>query len=171
MASGNEMFRASAMSGIPPASSYPDLGVLAGGATPAEQIPRWGFDDSSVEYLDFVLELPASYSGGGLTISFKTGGAATSGAYVLSAAIRRIQDDAEDIDSAHSYDFNDSSAITTPSAVGEVGYDNITFTSGADMDSLAAGEMFVLRIRRNTGSGSDTMTGDMYFYSLVGKET
>jgi hypothetical protein len=41
------------------------------------------------------------------------------------------------------------------------------------MDSLADGETFVLRIRRNTGSGSDTMTGDaeLWAWTLCVKET
>ena len=172
MASGDTLIVAKAMQGMPPATLSAGLSTLTGGATPSEQIPRWAFDDSTVEYMDFVLRMPRNYGGGGVTISFLTGGAATSNAYVIGAAFRRVQDDAEDLDStAHSYDFNDSSGITTPSAVGEVGYDDVAFTNGADMDSVAAGELFILRVRRNTGSGSDTMTGDMYLYGFEIRET
>jgi hypothetical protein len=145
----------------------------ADGSSPVANMPVYDFDDSTVEYLDFYGRLEG-YAGGGLTLTFDwSATSATSGAVVWGAAIRRIEDDAEDMDASHTFDFNDGSADTAASASGERSRQTITFTSGADMDSLADGETFVLRIRRNTGSGSDTMTGDaeLWAWTLCVKET
>lgn len=173
MASGNTLLIVTAANGIPPASTAAQLGTITGGATPAEQVQVWDFDSGTIEYVDFDLVLPSNYSGGGLTLVLCWAAAsATSSNVIWGAAIRRNNDDAEDWDStAHSYDFNDTSGVTAPSAVGEFSYDNITFTSGADMDSLAAGENFFLRIRRNASSGSDTMSGDARLRSIEIRET
>lgn len=174
MASGNTLLFVTAANGIPPnATTAAQLTTLTGGATPGEQVLLWNFDDATIEYVDFDLVLPSNYAGGGLTLVLCWGAAsATSGNVIWGAAIRRNNDDAEDWDStAHSYDFNDTSGVAAPSAVGEVSYDNITFTSGSDMDSLATGENFFLRIRRNASSGSDTMSGDARLRSIEIRET
>jgi len=156
---------------IPPETSAAALTWLSGGSSPAEQIPVWAFDDTSAEYIDFLCRLTYQYDSGGLTFTLVTSAAATSNAYVMGAAIRRFADDAEDLDTTHSYAFNDASAITAPSAQNEVSYDDVTFTDGGDMDSLAAGELFVLRIYRNASDGSDNMTGDAYLWHVTGVET
>lgn len=174
MASGNTLLILSAASATPPASTGAELTLLAGGATPSENIILANFDATTVEYLDWPnLVLPAHYSGGGLTVTVRwIAASATTGGVVWGAAIRRDPDDAEDWDTtAHSYDFNDSGTCTAPSAVGETSYDDITFTSGADMDSLAASEGFCLRLRRTTGAAGDDMTGDARLWTVVIKET
>lgn len=161
--------------GLIHSTSYPGSNpatpdIRAGGSTPAEAFPVYDFDAGTVEYLDFIAVL-SGYGGGGLTVSIKwAASSATSGNVVWQAAIRRIQDDAEDIDTAHTYDFNSVTA-GAPTASGELSYDDITFTSGADMDSLANGEQFILRLSRNASSGSDTMAGDAEFVSVIIKET
>jgi hypothetical protein len=86
------------------------------------------------------------------------------------AAFRAVVDDAEDIDAAHTYDFN-YTADTTASLSGEISYPTITFTDGADMDSLAAGQEFVLRITRTPADAADTMTGDAELWGVQGKES
>ena len=95
---------------------------------------------------------------------------AVSGGVRLEAALRRLQDDAEDADSSHTYDFN-GVTDTVPNAAGEVGYANITFTDGADMDSVADGELFILRLRRKHDDAGDDATGDLELLGFVGKET
>lgn len=173
MASGNTLLVLTAANGVPPATLSAQLTSLAGAATPAETVLLFNFDDTTVEYIDFECVLPSNYSGGGLTLVIRWHSAsATSGGVVWGAAIRRDVDDGEDWDTtAHSYDFNDSGTATAPSAVGESSYDNIAFTDGADMDSLAAGEGFVLRIRRTTGAGGDNMAGDARLRSIEIRET
>ncbi len=152
-------------------AATPDVRV--GGSTPAESFPVHDFDATTDEMLDFHGVLNG-YGGGGITAKVKWGASsATSGTAVWQGAFRRIADDAEDIDAAHTYDYNGSGALTAPSAAGELSYDNITFTDGADMDSLADGEEFIFRLRRDADSTSatDNMTGDAELVSVIITET
>lgn len=155
---------------VPPGTIYATDDIRVGGSTPAEGFPVADFDDTTIEYRDYLCRL-RGYQGGGLT--FVLGWAATSatsGNVVWDAAIRALPDDTEDMDASHTYDFNSVTAAAA-SASGELSYDSITFTDGADMDSLADGEFFILRLRRNASDGSDTMTGDAEVLGLVGAET
>ncbi len=155
----------------PPATAYATPDARAGGSTPAESFPVWDFDDTTAEHLDLHGILSANYAGGGLTVRLRwMATSAISGNVMWQAAFRRIADDAEDIDTAQTYDFN-STTVTTATASGEFDYATITFTSGADMDSLAAGDSFVLRIRRNAADAADTMSGDAELAGLVVEET
>jgi len=170
MASGNTLCIFTARDGVPSATAGAAHAIRAGGSTPAEGIPYLSFDSGTDESADFVGVLPRHYAGGGLTLTLHWASGATSGATVWNAAFRRIADDAEDVDTSHSYDFNAVTA-TTASAAGEVDYAAITFTNGADMDSLAVGELFNLRITRDADNGSDNMTGDAYLIAIEIKET
>jgi hypothetical protein len=158
---------------VQPAATYATFDTRAGGSTPAEAVPVYDFDDTTEEYVDVYCRLEG-YAGGGLTISWDwSATSATTGDVRWGAAIRRVADDAEDIDSAQTYDFNEATD-TTASASGERSRVTITFTDGADMDSLADGESFILRVRREPGDAADGMTGDAeawLSWTLVIKET
>jgi hypothetical protein len=155
----------------PPAANFAAPGVRAGGSTPGELVPLHAFDGATAEYLDFYGVLH-NYAGGGVTVRLKWAAATvTSGAVVWGAAFRRRQDDAEDLDASHTYDYNNASAATVPSAAGEESYDVVTFTDGADMDSLANNEAFVLRVRRNPADAGDTVAEDAQLLSVVIEET
>lgn len=176
MASGNKLFDLPVGVLHPPATSGAAFTAIAGASSPAERFVVAAFDSSSTEYLDTdVLTMPDSYSGGGITIKFVTGASSAAGGtdgYVFGCAFREIADDSEDLDStAHTYDFNDSAEIQPPSVLGETTVDNVTFTSGADMDSVGAGDQFVLRVRRNPGATDDTMASDAYLHAVLIYET
>ncbi len=150
-------------------TSSPTPDIRTGGSTPAEKVPVLDFDDTAVEVVDYKAVL-SGYGGGGLTFRiYWSATTATSGTVQWEIAIRRIADDAEDIDGSHTYVFNVTS-VTTASASGEVDYATITFTDGADMDSWAEGEIAIIRIRRNP-DGTDDMTGDAELWAVVGEET
>jgi hypothetical protein len=170
MASGNSLFTFTARDGIPTATAGAAHGILAGGSTPAEGVPTLAFDSATDEHADFLGVMPRHYGGGGLTVVLQWASGVTSNATVWDAAFRRIADDAEDIDTSHSYDYNSVTA-TTASAVGEVDYATVTFTDGADMDSIAVGELFCLRVRRDADNGSDNMTGDALLIAIEVRET
>ena len=145
---------------------------MVGTSSPVENIPVLDFDDTAIEYADFYCAMPSNYAAGGVTITFVWSAAATTNTAILSAAFRRVQDDAEDLDTTvHTYDYNNTAALTPPSVVGEVAYDTLAFTDGADMDSVAATEYFILRVRRVPTDGSDTLVGDLSLHSIVIKET
>src|SRR5690606_7875263 len=120
---------------------------------------------STTEYVDWRCVMPQHYAGGGLTLTICSGAGTTTGGVRWEAAIRRINDDAEDLDTtAHTYDFNGVSVTTLPSAVGEVSYDDVTFTDGEDMDSVAAGEQFILRVRRKHDHADATAAADAFLH-------
>lgn len=173
MASGNTLLLLTPAASTPPGTVYATLGVIVGASSPTEAFQTLEFDDTTVEYADFHgLQMPSSYAGGGVTLTFQSAAAANTNTYVLSAAFRKIDDDAEDLDTtAFTYDYNNTGAITAPSVVGETTEDTLTFTDGADMDSVAAGNFFSLRVRRVPTDGSDTLTGDVRILSIAIKET
>lgn len=158
---------------IPPATTAATFNTFAGTSTPAETIPTLDFDAATDEFMDFYGEA-RGYGGGGLTLTIPwISAAATTGDCIWNAAIRAIPDDAEDLNTtAHTYDVN-AVTSTTASAAGEVQYADITFTDGADMDSLANGEAFILRLSRDANNGSDTLAGDalLLWPALVLRET
>ena len=159
---------------MPPATAGASFGVRAGGSTPAEQVPYYAFDAAADEYLDVYCTL-INYGGGGLTFRLTSMAAtATTGGALIALAIRRLADDAKDVDVSQTYDYNEV-RIPCASASGELTYDTITFTNGANMDNLATGEDFILRMRRrgtdNTASTGDDMAGDLQVIRIIGLET
>ena len=169
MATGNNVVEI--IKELPPGTLYATQDVRVGGSTPAESAEIFDFDAATIEYMDFLCRLGEAYAAGGLTFSICwMASSATTGVTRWGIAIRRLVDDAEDIDGSHTYDFNDVDA-TTASATGEQAYDTIAFTDGADMDSWAAGEFAIVRVRRNASHANDTMTGDAELISISGKET
>lgn len=149
-------------------SATPD--TRAGGSTPAENVLVSDFDAGSSEYLDFKAVL-LGYGGGGLTFTLPwMASSATAGQTRWELGIRRLDDDAEDIDTSHAYQFNGVSD-TAPSASGELSYPTITFADGPDMDDWANGELAILRLYRDHDHGDDNMAGDAELVTLTGKET
>jgi len=155
---------------LPPGATFAALTKRAGGSTPAEGVLLWAFDASTIEYVDFLCLL-RGYGGGGLTFTLPWSAAsATANDIRWEIGIRRMADDAEDIDTSQTYDFN-GVQDTCASASGELSYPTITFTDGTDMDSWADGELAIVRVRRKTDDAGDTMTGDAELWALAGKET
>ena len=128
------------------------------------------FDATTTETAVFGGVLSPDYAGGGLTVEvYWMGTTATSGSVTWEASIERGNTDM-DSDSFASANFatsatNGTSGILTKTA--------ITFTDGADMDSLAAGEAFRLKIERDADgtNGTDDMTGDAEVFAVVVRET
>ena len=156
---------------VQPATLYATFDVRVDGSTPVAAMPVYDFDDTTVEYLDLYCRLEG-YGSGGLTITVDwSATTATTGDVLWSAAIRRIADDAEDMDAAHTFDYNNATADTAASASGERSRVTVTFTDGADMDSVAVNEYFILRVRRVPTDGNDTLAGDASIHAIIIKET
>lgn len=171
MASGDTLLKFVAATGTPPTTLAASFSVRTGGSTPAETVPVLAFDAASDEYMDFIGVMPQAYAGGGLTLKLIwSATSATSGNCIWGAAFRSMEDDAEDIDSSHSYSFN-TVTDAAASASGEVVYAEVTFTDGADMDSVGAGDAFILRVYRDADNASDTMAGDAELWAVEIRET
>ena len=168
MASGDPVVQVLAV--MPPGSGAATMDVRVGGSTPAENVIVYDFDAASDEYMDYLCKLEG-YGGGGLTFTRPYSmSSATSGGVRIELAIRRM-DTAEDIDGAHSYDYNGVSS-DVPGTSGALAYPTIAFTNGSDMDSLAEGELFILREHRDYDHAYDDAAGDLEGWGApVGVET
>ncbi len=112
-------------------------------------------DDTSTESAVFVGILPEAASlGSGLIVSLRwMATTAISGDVRWSVAWEKSNTDLD----SDSFDTAAAATATTNGTSGIVTVTNITCTT---IDSLAAGDLFRLRVQRIGGDGADTMTGD-----------
>jgi len=97
---------------------------------------------------------------------------ATSGSFRVQAGIERVLAGTLDID-ADSFASFQSGGGTANGTCGVTSTVSVAFTDGAQMDSLAAGEAFRLKIRRDADgtSGTDDITSDAELLRVVLRET
>ena len=169
MASGDTLIVLTPLHNEPPASAFATLDTRNGFAC-------LDFNDTTDEEAIFRCVMPRHYGGGGLTITLgwaATDVTVTPHNVVWQVDLWRVANDADDIDSPAFVGLNTSGAVAEASASGELSYDTVTFTDGADMDSIAVGEMFFLKVRRDADdtSGTDSLTDDAELYFIEVKET
>ena len=128
------------------------------------------FDAATNESAVFEGLMPRNYDAGGITVYIHYAmSTATSGDIDWDAAFERIGDQQQDIDSDGFAAVNSVDNSTVPGTSGNVDIVSIAFTDGADMDSVAAGEGFRLKITRD--AASDTAAGDAELLRVEIKET
>ena len=163
MASGNTLCIFDASGGQPPASNPATLDLRNSRVC-------LDFDASTDESVLFHGVLPRNYSGGGITVSlYWRAASATSGTTRWSTAFERGN---TDIDSDSFATANTAGG----SANGTSGISTVTtiaHADGSEIDSLAVGEEFWLKVSRDADgtSGTDDMTGDAQLYAVELKET
>lgn len=148
--------------GMPPSTNYATLD-LRNGYTVLD------FDDTTDESIVFKGFLPENYDGGGFRVKIMwMATSATSGTISLDAQFMSLTNDVDDIDTKAFAAANNENP-TTASASGEIKYTDITFSDGADSDSIAANESFLLKITRdaNSTTSTDNMTGDMELWGVA----
>lgn len=117
------------------------------------------FDTTTQETAYFRGVLPRNYAGGGITVYVHWAAAsATSGTIGWDVAFERIGDGSQDIDSDGFATAQTVTAGTVPGTSGHVDITNVAISNGANIDNIAVGEAFRLRIRRDVAN--DTATGD-----------
>lgn len=166
MASGDSLCYVNALSNEPPSANYATFDTR-------NSIPVLDFDDTTDESAEFGLFMPRHYDGGGITVTVGwMATTATTGTISLDVAFKSISDDADDVDTK-AYAAANNANPTTASASGEVDYTTITFTDGADMDSVAAGEYFRMKVLRDADgtTSTDDLSGDMELLFVEIKET
>lgn len=166
MASGDTLVSFTALNNEPPASNYATLDTR-------NSIPVLDFNDSTDETAEFGAVMPRNYAGGGVTVTLgwmATDTTVTPHNVVWNAAFKSVSDDADDLDTKAFAAVN-AATDAEASASGEVAYTTITFTDGEDMDSVAAGEYFRLKVTRDADNGSDTLTDDAELLFVEIKET
>ena len=163
MASGNTLLTFVAEEGRP---------TLTNGATfdTRNNIGCFDFDDTTAESLVFTGVLPRNYGGGGITVYLHWAAtSATSGTGGWTVAFERIGDGQQDIDADGFASAQTVTAATVPATSGHVKSTNVAVSNGANMDSIAVGEMFRLKVTRDVAN--DTATGDLELYAVELKET
>lgn len=146
----------------PPASNYATIDQR-------NNRPTLDFDDTTQEATVFSGVLPAGYAGGGVTITiFCSLTSAVSGTVGWDVAFERTQAGTDDIDSDSFAAAKTVTAVTVPGTSGQVLAMSVNVANGAEMDNLAAGELFRLRVRRDVAS--DTATGDAELLAVSIKE-
>ena len=132
--------------------------------------PVLDFDATTNESAVFRGVLPTGYASGGLTVYIHY---AMTSAEVNTVdwdvAFERIGDQQLDIDGDSFAAVNSVDNTTVPGTTGLVDVVNVTFTDGADMDSIAAGESFRIKVTRD--AASDDAAGDAEILFVVIKET
>jgi hypothetical protein len=148
----------------PPAASYATLDTR-------NSHPVLDFDAAADESAVFRGILPHAYQGGGLTVDLLwTTTSATSGNVIWEVSIERIGVNVLDID-GDSFATAIAATAAVDATIGEVIETSISFSDGAAMDSLVAGEMFRLKVTRDANNGSDTAAGDAELLAVVLTET
>jgi hypothetical protein len=121
--------------------------------------PVLNFDTTTQETAMFMGILPASYSGGGVIVTvYAALASATSGTVGWDVSFERMDAASLDIDADSFATAQTITATTVPGSSGQLSVLSVSISNGANMDSLAAGEAFRLRIRRDVAN--DTATGD-----------
>lgn len=129
------------------------------------------FDAGTAESAVFSGVLPRNYAGGGLTLRIAwLADTAVAGDVVWGASFERHQDETDDLDS-DTFAAERTATATAPGTTGQVQYTDIAFTDGAQIDSLAVGESFRVKIRRVASDAGDTMAGDAQLLRVELRET
>lgn len=163
MASGDTLAIFTPAHNEPPSASYATLDLRNGH-------PVLDYDAAADENGVFTDVLPRAYAGGGLTVRlWWLATSATTGDVKWNVQIERM-DTGTDLD-ADSFAAAQTATTTTSATSGAPVSTDVAFTSGAQMDSLAAGESFRLKVTRDANDAADTMTGDAELLSVEIKET
>jgi hypothetical protein len=165
MASGQTLAHAGAWAGIPPATNYASQDTRNG-------LRVCDFDPSTDEDLIFECFMPRYYNGGGVTLTlWCMMTSAVADEVIMMAAFERGNAGNHDMDADDFASAQSSAATTVHATSGQLFTVTITFTDGAQMDSVVAGDPFRLKITRDANAGGDDATGDLELWRWEMRET
>jgi hypothetical protein len=164
MSSGDSLLIFQPYNNEPPPTDYATLDLR-------NNHPVLDFEQNSGTFAVFSAVLPRNYDGGGITsyVHWSADGV-TANDVIWGVAFERIGDGQQDIDSDGFASFNIVTG-TAPGTDGFVTIDNIAFTNGAEIDSIAVGELFRIKVWRDAEAGGDDMVADAELHAVELKET
>ena len=175
MATGDTLLTFMALDNSPPDDTIATLdSILTTSADePDDVVLVLDFDPGATqEYAAFSSILPAAYAGGGLTVDvyWMTESVTASEVCKWDVQIKRLNAGANLLTKVYAAE---QTASDNPETTARLMIKtSITFTSGAQMDSLAADEPFSLQITRDGADAADTMnSNDAELYAIVISET
>lgn len=167
MAAGDSLLQFVPQHIEPPVSNYGTMDVRDGSTTSHPV-----YDMALNEIGDVSAVMPQSYSGNGLTIYVHYAmTSAGSNDIKLETDFERIGDQQQDMDSeGFTASPQNTGDITVPGSSGLVDIVSTAHTDGAQIDNIAVGEGFRLRIKRVVVSGTDA-AGDLEIRFIEIRET
>jgi hypothetical protein len=164
MASGDTLAVFTPQANQPPASNFAALAVRNGHLVLA-------FDTTTQQTAIFSGVLPRNYGGGGLTVALAwMAASAVSGTIGWGITFERMNPANHDLDADAFATEQIVTAATVDATSGKVTVTTVAITAGAaGTDSLAAGDAFRMRVRRDVAN--DTAAGDAQLLSAEIKET
>lgn len=162
MASGNTLVTCMPLGYEPTATNYAQIGL-------ENQHPTLDFDPTTQESAVWSAIMPQTYSAAtGITVKLWWTTQATSGNVQFLGAFERM-DAATDID-ADSFAATQSTGTTTvPGTGGDPQVQTITFTAGAQVDAVVAGDVFRFKLQRDPAT--DTCANDVQLLAVEIRET
>lgn len=163
MATGQTLCVFRAGDNEPPASNYATVDTRNGHLV-------LDFDDTTQEAALFTGVLPRNYASGGITVYLHWAAtSATTGTVGWDVAFERIGAGSQDLDADGFATAQTVTAAAVDGTSGNVKITNVAVTDGANIDSIAVGEAFRLRVRRDVAN--DTAVGDAELLAVELKET
>ncbi len=163
MASGDTLAVFTPEQNEPPATVFGTLNTRNG-------ILVLEFDDTTQWVAIFRSVLPRNYAGGGITVYIhwmaKT---ATTGTIGWDVAFERDNAANHDLDSDAFATAQTVTAATVDGTSGKVTVTNVAISNGANLDSVAVGDAFRVRIRRDVAN--DSAAGNAQILAIELKET
>jgi hypothetical protein len=147
---------------IPATSFYPTLTTPAARVRDAQGHFYWSFPDGSDTFIEAARVAPQGMTGTITVVVYLRAAAAVANTFRVTAQLEAITPgDALDTDAASSFDtINEATTATVPGTAGHMFSVSITMTNA---DSMAAGDIYRLRIGRNGDDATnDTATGAMH---------
>jgi hypothetical protein len=163
MASGDSLHTFHPYNNEPPSANFATLDTR-------NNHPILDFDKDTDESAIFSDIMPRNYLGGGITVYVHwAADGVTINDVVWDVSFERIGT-AQDLD-ADSFAAVQSVTDTAPGTDGFVAIASISFTDGAQMDSIAVGELYRIKVTRDADSGNDDLDADAQLCGIELKET
>lgn len=163
MASGNTLAVLSPTAYEPPSANYATFDVR-------NQHPVLNFDTTTQETAIWSAVMPQHYAGGNIVVHVRWAAAtATTGTIGWDVTFERIDAGTLDTDADSFATAQTVTAATVSGTSGVTSVTSVTCTAGSTgTDSVAAGDLFRLRIRRDVAN--DSATGDAQIFSVECRE-
>lgn len=164
MASGDTLLIFHPFNNEPPAANFATLDLR-------NIHPVLDFDKDADESAIFSAIMPRHYAGGGITVYIHwSADGVTINDVVWDVSFERIGDGQQDID-GDGFAAVQSVTDTAPGTDGFVTIASIAFTDGAQIDNIAIGELFRIKVTRDADNGSDNLDADAQLHAIEIKET
>lgn len=162
MASGNTLAVFLPLAYEPPAANYATVNVR-------NLHPMLEFDSATQETAIWTSQMPRHYGGGNITVNVTWAAVPTSGTVGWDVTFERVDAGTLDIDADSFATAQTITAATVSGTSGITSMTSVTATAGSTgTDSVAAGEVFRLRLRRDVAN--DTAAGDAQVLSVEVRE-